>query len=83
MIEKVPVVSQINKFRVVNIYEDDYNLMLKYFWPNKSTKHVVKNKIVGKNQWGGIPGGSADLVALINNFMTETHRLTFRNLFIL
>ena len=83
MIEKVPVVPQINKFRVVNIYEADYNLMLKYFWPNKSTKHEVKNKIVGKNQWGGVPGGSGDLVALINNFITETHRLTFRNLVIL
>ena len=31
---------------------------------------------------GGVPGGSADLVALINEFITETHRLTFHNLVI-
>ena len=32
---------------------------------------------------GGGPGGSADLVALINKFITETHRLIFHNLIIL
>ena len=32
---------------------------------------------------GGVPGRSADLVALINEFITETHRLTFHNLVIL
>ena len=32
---------------------------------------------------GGVPGGSAVLVALINEFITKTHRLTFHNLVIL
>ena len=31
MIEKIPVVPRINKLRVINIYEADYDLMLKYF----------------------------------------------------
>ena len=39
--------------------------------------------MIDENQWGGVLGGSADLVALINEFITETHRLTFRNLMIL
>ena len=80
MIEKIPAVPWINKLRVINIYEGDYNLILKYLWPNQTTKHTVKNKTIGENQWGGFTGGSADLVALINEFITETHRLTFRNL---
>ena len=32
---------------------------------------------------GCVPGGSADLVALVNEFITETHRLIFHNLVIL
>ena len=80
MINKIFTVPCINKIRVVNIYEVDYNLILKYFWPNKSTKHTVKNKTIGENQWECISGGSVDLVALINEFIIKTHRLTFRNL---
>ena len=83
MIDKIPAVPRINKLRVINIYEAYYNLMLKYFWSNQATKHTVKKKAIGENQWEGIPGGSANLVALINEFITETHRLTFRKLVIL
>ena len=43
-------------------------------------KLLVKISGVGG---GGVPGGSSDLVALINEFITETHRLTFHNLVIL
>ena len=39
--------------------------------------------MIDENQWGGVLGGSADLVALINEFITEAHRLIFRNLVIL
>ena len=83
MIEKIPVVPRINKLRVINIYEADYNLMLKYFWPKQATKHAVKEKMIGENQWGGVSGGSTDLLALVNEFITETHLFTFRNLVIL
>ena len=83
MIETIPAVPRINKVTVVNIYEADYNLLLKYFWPKQVTKHAVKEKTVGERQWGGVPGGSSDLVALINKFITETHRLTFHNIVIL
>ena len=58
--------------------------MLKYFWLIKASKHAVQEKTIGENQWGGVcvPGGSSNLVALINEFITETHRLTFHNLVI-
>lgn len=72
-IEKIPAVPRINKLRVIHIYEIDYNLMLKYLWSNQATKHVVKQKIIGQNQWGGVSRGSTDLVTLINEFIKETH----------
>jgi len=50
MIEKIPSVSRINKLRVLNIYEADYNLILKYFWPKQATKHAVQAKTIGENQ---------------------------------
>ena len=49
MIEKIPTVPRINKLRVVNIYEADYNLLLKYIWPKQVTKHAVKEKTIGEN----------------------------------
>ena len=50
IIEKVPSVPRINKLRVINIYEVDYNLMLKYCWPKQATKHTVQAKTIGENQ---------------------------------
>ena len=82
MIETIPAVSRI-KLRVIKNYEADYSLLLKYFGPKEATKHAVKDKTIGENQWGGVLRGSADLVALINEFIIETHRLTFHNLVIL
>ena len=50
MIETIPAVLRLNKIRVINIYEADYNLMVKYFGPNQANK-LVKQKKIGENQW--------------------------------
>ena len=63
---KIPAVPRINNLMVINIYEVDYNLLLKYFWPKQATKHAVKEKKFCENKWGGVPGGSANLVTRIN-----------------
>ena len=38
MIENDQHKHRINRFKVINIYETDYNLILKYFWPHKTTQ---------------------------------------------
>ena len=38
---------------MINIYEADYNLILKYFWPHKTTQFAERNNLLGENQWGG------------------------------
>ena len=53
MIGKILSVLRINKLRVINIYEVNFDLMLKYFWPKKATKHAVQEKTIGENQWEG------------------------------
>ena len=80
MIEKIPNIPRINKLRVINIYEANYNLLLKFFWPKLSTKHVETENTLGENQWDCRLGYSTDNVALIDDFLTEVHRLTFNNL---
>ena len=49
MIPKDKETIKINRLRVINKYEADYNLILKYFWP-KSTKFSDKHKLLGENQ---------------------------------
>ena len=52
MIEKEKNNHRINRLRVINIYEADYNLILKYFWPHKTTQFAERNELLGENQWG-------------------------------
>ena len=59
MIEKEKNNHRINRLRVINIYESDYNLILKYFWPHKTTQFVERNNLLGENQWGG--GGETSM----------------------
>ena len=53
MIEKEKNNHRINRLRVINIYEADYNLILKYFWPHKTTQFAERNNLLGENHWGG------------------------------
>ena len=38
------------------------------------------NKTLGENQWRCIPNFSIDIVALVDEFIMEIHRLTYRNI---
>ena len=53
MIEKEKNNHRINRLRVINIYEADYNLILKYFWLHKTTQFAERNNLLGENHWGG------------------------------
>ena len=49
MIEKEKK-HRINRLRVINIYETDYTLILKYSWPHKTTQLAERNNLLGENQ---------------------------------
>ena len=53
MIEKEKNNHHINRLRVIDIYEANYNLILKYFRPHKTTQFAERNNLLGDNQWGG------------------------------
>ena len=50
MIEKIQGNTKINKLRLINIYEADYNLILKHFWPHKATHHAEQFNLLGETQ---------------------------------
>ena len=81
MIEKIPNTPRINKLRIINIYEADYNLPQKQFWLRLSTKHAEATHTLGEIAWECQPRCSTDNVALIDEFENEIHRLIFNNLF--
>ena len=36
--------SKMHILRIINIYESNYNLVLKFFWPKTGTENTEKNK---------------------------------------
>ena len=54
MIENIFNNPRINKLRIINIYEADYNLIQKFFWPKLSTKHTEATHTLGKNVRGDV-----------------------------
>ena len=44
---------QIHRLRIINIFESEYNLVLKYFWPKQGMKKAEANHWLGNNQTGG------------------------------
>ena len=62
---------------MINIYEADYNLLLNLFWSKFSTNHTEATNTIGLNQWRRRSNCSGDNVGLIDEFVTEFHRLTF------
>jgi len=81
MIERIPNTPRINKLRIINTYQADYNLLQKCFWSKLPAKHAEATHTLEKNAWGCRPGCSADIVALIYEFITKSHHLTFNNSF--
>ena len=52
MTEKEKNNHRSNRLRVINIYEADYNLILKYFWHHKRIQFAERNDLLGENQLG-------------------------------
>ena len=80
LLQKINGNKQINKQRRVNIYESDYNFLLKYFWPHKIHPKADTLGILGKNQFGGRKGHQTHDIAFINELIMEYHRITHTTL---
>ena len=64
---------KIHRLRIINTYESEYNLILKYFWANKGMRIAEKKEWLGDNQTGGRKGMSASETAVINEIILDIH----------
>ena len=76
LLQKVQGNNKIDKQRRINIYEADYNFILKYFWPHTSQQQAEIEQTLGENQFGGRKNHQTHDVAFINELILEHHRLT-------
>ena len=65
-----------NRLRVLNKYETDFNLVLKLFWPRLTTNHLEIRNLLGKNQWDMRPYRSSDNESLIDEVINAIHCIT-------
>ena len=75
MMEKEIVNNKIHRLRRINIYESEYNLILKYFWPHVASNISEDQKMLGHNQYGGRKHHQAHDIVMINEFIMEYHRM--------
>ena len=67
---------KIHKLRIINTYESEYNLILKYFWPKKGMQKAEENNWLGDNSTGRRKDMSAMERATLNELIIESHKLT-------
>ena len=66
MIEKDRNNVQINRLRIINLYEVDYNFILKFYWPHKTTHPSEHDKLLSENTWGARPNCNTDNASLLD-----------------
>ena len=44
---------KIHRLRIINTYESEYNLVLKYFWPKQGMNKAESNNWLGNSQTSG------------------------------
>ena len=67
---------KIHRLRIINTYESEYNLVLKYFWPKQGMNKTESNNWLGNNQTGRRKNFCAVETGTIDQLIIEAHRLT-------
>ena len=67
---------KIHRLRIINTYESDYNLILKYFWANKGMRTAKKKNNLGTIKQEGKKEMSTSETAVINEIILDIHRIT-------
>ena len=75
MFEKEKGNKKINRLRIIDKYEADYNLLLKIYWPKITNNIAEKNNTLGKNQLGTRKRKSSTDATMINEFILDTARI--------
>jgi ribonuclease HI len=80
MLEKIPGTPRIDKLRVIQLFEADFNLTLGIFWGRKLVKQSEQYKALGNEQWGSRPGRQALDPAMLKELTYEVATTTRQNI---
>ena len=81
MLSKIDGLPQVDKLRVIHLYEADYNGYLKKEWLNQAVWHATERKIPNDSQGGGgQKGRQANHIALQKDMKYHYARLRKQNL---
>ena len=83
MMEKVLGIRSLDKLRRINMYESEYNFVLKNMWPHKAIHMAETNGTLGENQYGGRKKKNSQQVAIINEIILDYHRISHQPLSIM
>ena len=76
MIEVEPNIPKLDRLRVINKLELDYNLILKHYSYYLVTYHVDNYLILEENQWVTKSRQNIDVITLLDEVIIEIHCLS-------
>lgn len=80
MLEKIKGNNNINKLRRINLFEADYNAVLKYFWPHQVNKLDGNRINLETMQYGGRKHRKANDPTMINEMILDFHRMSYKQI---
>ena len=75
MIEKDPGVPNVNRLRIIHLFEADYNFMLKIMWGHCLVRRAVDMNLLHPCQHGAVPGHTAMDVVMLIQLSTDLCRI--------
>ncbi|KAI2505051.1 hypothetical protein MHU86_9407 [Fragilaria crotonensis] len=75
MIEKDPGRPQINRLRIIHLFEADYNLFLKIMWGSRLVRRSVQLHLLNDGQHGSVPGRTTMDPVMLNQLTTDLCRV--------
>lgn len=79
LIEKDPGTPNINRLRIIHLFEADFNFFLKLQWGHRLVRHADKFNLLNNGQHGSIPGHTTMDPIMLIQFTTDLSRLLKAN----
>ena len=75
MIEKDKGQPRINRLRIIDLFEADYNLFLKVTWGSRLVRRALNMDLLNDGQHGSVPGRTTMDPIMLNQLTTDLCRL--------
>jgi hypothetical protein len=73
-LEKDPGRPQINRLRIIHLFEADFNLFLKIMWGSRLVRRAQDYDMINPGQFGSVPGHTASELVMLNQISNDICR---------